>query len=458
MRIADRYPQSSQARCALVMTVFSFCTLIVFASGCVQKTRAPETFTAFPDGEETLVPGDQLVLTRGVATFKFRYCPPGTFTMGSPESESGHEEYEVQIPVRLTKGFWLMETEITEQQWRSIFSLAEDKNVSGSPTTPRGNVRPTELSEFLLAMNDSGLAPDGWIFDVPNSAQWEYACRAGTKGPYNVGSLDEAGWYSGNSDGKIHDVAQKKPNAWGLYDMHGNLWEYSYMIVTKSMKAQHSISSVPTDESLRQSGELDGDVWVDPVFLPASSQSLYGAFPDIHNPMGSGGTPAFMRGGSAEDPADSCRASARTLLFFGNSERYTNVGLRIMLRPKTEEDDAIRRQREKEAAKGNEKKTTAKVNATTDEERNQAAFNQMIENQQSDRMREMQADHEALRNRILAGRNRPGDSVSPGLNDSMGDEFPRFPRDDTANVAPSKQNVVEESDAPLKSTKRFIIR
>lgn len=458
MNTVIRHWQNRIASCACCSAFFAVCLAAVFLSGCRMKTREPESFVTFPDSSTVLVGGDQLVLTRGVATFKFRYCPPGTYTMGSPESESGHEEYEVQIPVRLTKGFWMAETEITEQQWRSIFSLAEDKKVSGSPTTPRGNVRPTELAEFLLAMNDSGLAPEGWIFDVPNSAQWEYACRAGSKAPYNVGSLDEAGWYSGNSGGIIHDVAQKKPNAWGLYDMHGNLWEYSYMIVTKSMKAQHSIASVPSDESLRQSGEMDGDVWVDPEFLPASSQTLYGAFPDSQNPMGSGGTPAFMRGGSAEDPAESCRASARTLLFFGNSERYTNVGLRIMLRPKTEEDDAIRKQMEKEVAKGNEKITSPKKDSTTAVERTPAALERTMQNPQSDLIRERQAEREAIRNRIREGRNRPGEFTPPVPSVNFDDDFQRTIVDNFSSAAPKKQNAVEESNKPLKSTKRFIIK
>ena len=336
--------------CVAVFAIFALST------GCAPKTRAPESFTAMPDSTTTLVAGDQLVLTRGNATFKFRYCPPGSFEMGSPASEPGHEEYEERIPIRFTKGFWLMETELTEQQWTSIFSLPEDMNIGGSPTTPQVNIRPTELEEFLVAMNESGLAPDGWIFDVPNAAQWEYACRAGVKEPYSGGSVDEVAWYSGNSDGYVHDVAQKNPNAWGFYDMHGNLWEYSYIPVTKAMKATRSIEFVPNDEQMKASGEMVGGFWLDPETLPASSRNFYTGAAVSSSP--DPGTPAFMKGGSVEDSADSCRAAARTLLFFSESERYSNVGLRVMMRQKTEVDKAAAKAAEWQAKSAKAAKAT----------------------------------------------------------------------------------------------------
>ena len=149
----------------------------------------------------------------GGEEMRFRLCPPGTFTMGE-----GTGAYRVT----LTRTFWMGETPVTQKQWESVMG----KN----PSCFKGDDRPVEgvswedCQEFIQKVNAKLL--DGQV-RLPTEAEWEYACRAGTTTPYGgTGNLDEMGWYGGNSGGETHPVGQKKPNAWGLYDMHGNVWEW----------------------------------------------------------------------------------------------------------------------------------------------------------------------------------------------------------------------------------------
>ena len=123
--------------------------------------------------------------------------------------------------VTLTKGFWIGETEVTQAQWESV--------MGNNPSSFKGTDRPVEqvswndCQKFIRKVN---VALKGGI-RLPTEAEWEYACRAGTSGDYGgTGNLEEMGWYSKNSGETTHPVAQKKPNAWGLYDMHGNVWEW----------------------------------------------------------------------------------------------------------------------------------------------------------------------------------------------------------------------------------------
>jgi formylglycine-generating enzyme required for sulfatase activity len=94
------------------------------------------------------------------------------------------------------------------------------------PNLPVETVSWEDAQAYIAKLNEKGGLPEGWKFALPTEAQWEYACRAGEKGPFSGGSLDEVGWYKGNSGSQTHEVGQKKPNAWGLHDMHGNVWEW----------------------------------------------------------------------------------------------------------------------------------------------------------------------------------------------------------------------------------------
>ena len=151
----------------------------------------------------------------------FRWCPPGTFTMGSPESEKARDNDETQHQVTLSKGFWLAETEVTQGQWKTIMK-SNPSRFKGSDQLPVEWVSWDEAKEFLKKAQ----APAGMALRLPTEAEWEYACRAGTTGPY-AGELAEMAWYIDNAGDKTHPVGTKQANAWGLRDMHGNVLEWT---------------------------------------------------------------------------------------------------------------------------------------------------------------------------------------------------------------------------------------
>lgn len=140
------------------------------------------------------------------------WCPAGSFTMGRDG------DFDNEWPpheVTLTKGFWLAQTEVTQAQWGAV--MGNNPSRHKGDDLPVENVSWNDCQEFCQKLGMS----------LPTEAQWEYACRAGSTGDFaGTGNLDDMGWYWSNSGGKSHPVKQKRPNAWGLYDMHGNVQEW----------------------------------------------------------------------------------------------------------------------------------------------------------------------------------------------------------------------------------------
>jgi|GEM_PF-433058 len=158
----------------------------------------------------------------------FCWIPPGEFVTDIPIDTIINTRDNVQRRVRLTQGYWLAKTEVTQAQWRAV--------MGSDPSRFRGADLPVEqvswndicgneerAGGFLGKINAN--ASIGMRFDLPTQAQWEHACRAGTTGPY-AGDLDSMAWYGKNSGNTTHPVGTKKPNAWGLHDMHGNVGEW----------------------------------------------------------------------------------------------------------------------------------------------------------------------------------------------------------------------------------------
>ena len=177
---------------------------------------------------------------------------PGTFVMGSPESEQGHGKDEIQHQVTLTQGFFISETQVTQRQWVEVMG-SNPSRFSGCDECPVETVSWYEAVEYCNELSDlEGLDPAyevhgtdvSWDasangYRLPTEAEWEYSCRAGTTTAfYNGGisatgctldpNLDQIGWYCGNAGGKTHEVRQKLPNPWRLYGMSGNVHEWCW--------------------------------------------------------------------------------------------------------------------------------------------------------------------------------------------------------------------------------------
>jgi Uncharacterized conserved protein len=162
------------------------------------------------------------LVVKGI-TQKFRWIEPGMFWMGSPDSEKDHYDREVRHQVTLTKGFWLGDTACTQALWKSVMGN-NPASFKDSENNPVEQVSWDDTQKFLQTLNNmvSGLKAQ-----LPTEAQWECACRAGTDTPFSFGNniTPELVNYGGNK-GKTVPVKSLPANPWGLYEMHGNVWEW----------------------------------------------------------------------------------------------------------------------------------------------------------------------------------------------------------------------------------------
>jgi formylglycine-generating enzyme required for sulfatase activity len=149
--------------------------------------------------------------------------------MGSRDSDKDafKSMEKPQHRVRITKPFYLGKYLVTQEQWEAV--MGDNPSHFKGPKNPVEHVSWEDCQQFLAKLNAKSAAGGG-KFQLPSEAQWEYACRAGSKTKYCFGDdetrLGDYAWYGKNSDTKTHPVGEKKPNAWGLYDMHGNVWEW----------------------------------------------------------------------------------------------------------------------------------------------------------------------------------------------------------------------------------------
>ncbi|MDO5580669.1 MAG: SUMF1/EgtB/PvdO family nonheme iron enzyme [Planctomycetia bacterium] len=157
--------------------------------------------------------GEKKTITIKGIDYTFAWCPPGSFEMGEYRFEKHN--------VRISKGFWMLEHEVTQEMYESL--MGKNPSDFKGANLPVEYVTWNDAKEFCEKL--SGLS--GYKCYLPTEAQWEYACRAGTIEEYGgSGDLDEMGWYRDNSGKRTHEVKTKKANEWGLYDMHGNVFEW----------------------------------------------------------------------------------------------------------------------------------------------------------------------------------------------------------------------------------------
>ncbi len=225
---------------------------------------------------------------------KFVEIPAGSYKMGDRENRDEAPVHNVTI----ASAIWIQTTELTQAQWKTVMGThpwSGAPNVREADNYPASQMTWPDVQLFIKKLND--LDP-GHGYRLPSEAEWEYACRAGSTGTYSFGNdrnqLKDYAWFDENAskvgENYAHIVGQKKPNAWGLYDMHGNVWEWcqdSY---------QDSYQGVPTNGAA--------------MVIPDKDSHVY-------------------RGGSFRNAERFTHASARAGLDEGDYN--DNIGLRVVM-------------------------------------------------------------------------------------------------------------------------------
>lgn len=240
--------------------------------------------------------GKSVLAEKNSVGMEFLLIPPGKFTMGSPEPELDRHRDEAQVEVTLTRGFYLAKTEVTQGQWRAVMGSTPWKGkryVREQDNCSATFVSWDDAQAFCKKLSQAENVP----YRLPTEAEWEYACRGGTTTRYSFrndeAALSDHAWWrgivgEGNVDGELyaHEVGRKRANPFGLYDMHGNVFEWCE------------------------------DVYVDQ--LPGGTDPLVSA----------GGNYRVNRGGSWFRAATHCRCAARGESR-GRSHRTYDLGFRV---------------------------------------------------------------------------------------------------------------------------------
>ncbi len=229
---------------------------------------------------------------------EFVFIRASAFMMGSPAHELGRNPDEVQHKVKLTKSFYMQRSEVTQGLWFRVMGMNPSHFQDCGNDCPVEFISWNDCQEFLKRLNEQ---EGGNKYRLPTETEWEYACRAENASAFANGTitqigcgydknLDAMGWYCGNSGKKPHPVAEKMPNAFGLYDMHGNVWE-----------------------------------WV---------QDWYDEYPleDVSDPRGpASGSSRVLRGGGWHEDTEGCRSAVR--LGRPPDSRAGTLGFRVVRDP-----------------------------------------------------------------------------------------------------------------------------
>jgi len=256
-----------------VISVLSFITL----SSC-GKVPASHLSEQFP------------ILRSGPYDMEFSFIPSGAFRMGSPEDEYQRDDNETRHWVRLTQDYWMQTTEVTVGQWYAVMGVHpkrecwELKGAVHEHHYPVVCVNYDEVLEFVRKLNDQ-TKNDGYTYYLPTESQWKYAARAYTETPYSIkGEVGSFAWYLDNSKGQIHPPGQLKANLFGLYDVHGNLWEWNLDWYAGYPKAETLETAVIDPKGPKKPNKLglrmlSGGSWNNPDWACRSAHR-FGGKPD----------------------------------------------------------------------------------------------------------------------------------------------------------------------------------
>ena len=278
---------------AAVISAIGGLILALNAAGIIDTIDTPVTSTPTPVATNnltpTIIPTSTPTPTPTPQNMEFVLISTGKFDMGSPANDTYSWDSERPVHhVKIASAFYMGKYEITQKQWRDIMGT-NPSNFKGDDL-PVENVSWNEVQNFIQKLNQKEGTNK---YRLPSEAEWEYAARAGTTTMYSFGNdeseLGEYAWYAENSGDKTHPVGQKNPNKWGLYDIHGNVWEW----VQDSWHADYD--GAPDD----------GSAWED-----------------------GSGAHRVNRGGGWYDLAGSCRLAGR---IGSNSDlRYYGFGFRLV--------------------------------------------------------------------------------------------------------------------------------
>lgn len=245
----------------------------------------------------------------------FVYVPAGQFLMGSPKDEMGRDWNEQLHSVTISKGFYIQESEVTQGQWKKLVGFNPSSFTDCGENCPVDTVSWEQCIEFIRVLNEwEGTTK----YRLPTEAEWEYACRAGSITAFANGditqdfcapiepALDEISWYCGNSGYKNppdvlrpHPVKTKKPNRWGIYDMHGNVQEWC----------------------------MDSCGWKSSWF--GRTGAVTSTYKDnIADPISKEGDRRIIRGGGWHQPPKYCRSANRS--FYKPVAKRNSLGFRIV--------------------------------------------------------------------------------------------------------------------------------